>query len=220
MGGMGIGHEQFGPGDFVVSALLSGAGLDTPGLVGGAGLVDRHGHGHGPGADAAEQVTFLSIRTAVQDGQSAKDYRGGEGTGRQGTAYLLQQHAQVGFEINMTGDIYHAWMNPFPLLPNHVVIAEENHISQEWDIGGDGQERVTLSRLLGDLCEMAQRMPNHVGFYNGVDAGASIPSHLHFQFFRRPPADPVFPLERHRKQPPLTLSVLAGGERTTAPGRI
>ena len=107
-----------------------------------------------------------------------------------------QQHAQVGFEINMTGDLYHAWMNPFPLLPNHVVIAEENHISQEWDIGGGGQERVTLSRLLGDLCEAAQRMPNHVGFYNGVDAGASNPSHLHFQFFRRPPADPVFPLER------------------------
>ena len=113
-----------------------------------------------------------------------------------------QQHAQVGFEINMTGDNYHAWMNPFPLLPNHVVIAEENHISQEWDIGGDGQERVTLSRLLGDLCETAQRMPNHVGFYNGVDAGASIPGHLHFQFFRRPSAEPVFPLEQRTFRAP------------------
>jgi len=43
---------------------------------------------------------------------------------------------------------------------------------------------------------MAVRLPNHVGFYNGVDAGASIPGHLHFQFVRRPVADPIFPLEQ------------------------
>lgn len=106
-----------------------------------------------------------------------------------------QQHAQVGFEINMTGDVYHAWMNPFPLLPNHVVIAEEDHISQEWDAGGKRQGGVTLSRLLGDLCEIARYLPNHIGFYNGVDAGASIPGHLHFQFCRRRPDEPAFPLE-------------------------
>ena len=114
-----------------------------------------------------------------------------------------QQHAQVGFQITMTGDIYHAWMNPFPLLPNHVVIAEQDHISQEWDIDGHGHEPVTLARLLGDLCETAQHLPDHVGFYNGVDAGASIPSHLHFQFFRRPATDPVFPLERRAFNPPV-----------------
>ena len=106
-----------------------------------------------------------------------------------------QQNAQVGFEISLTEDVYHAWMNPFPLLPNHVVIAEEDHISQEWDMGGD-PDKISLSRLLQDLCEMAVRLPNHVGFYNGVDAGASIPSHLHFQFVRRPGADPIFPLEQ------------------------
>lgn len=107
-----------------------------------------------------------------------------------------QQHAQVGFEIELTGDIYHAWMNPFPLASNHVVIAEEDHISQEWDIKGEAQGGIPLARLLGDLCETAKRMPNHVGFYNGVDAGASIPGHLHFQFFRRSAADPLFPLEQ------------------------
>ncbi len=104
-----------------------------------------------------------------------------------------QQHAQVGFEIRMTGDEYHALMNPFPLMPNHVVFAADEHISQEWDMDGAGG--VDLTSLLFDLCDMARRMPGHVGFYNGVDAGASIPGHLHFQFFRRPDEDPVFPLE-------------------------
>ena len=104
-----------------------------------------------------------------------------------------QQHAQVGFEIRMTGDEYHALMNPFPLMPNHVVIAADEHVTQEWDMGGTGG--VDLARLLFDLCDTAKRMPGHVGFYNGVGAGASIPGHLHFQFFRRPEEDPVFPLE-------------------------
>ena len=104
-----------------------------------------------------------------------------------------QQHAQVGFEIRMTGDEYHAWMNPFPLLPNHVVIAADEHVTQEWDMDGTGG--ADLNCLLFDLCDTAKRMPGHVGFYNGVDAGASIPEHLHFQFFRRPDEDPVFPLE-------------------------
>ena len=104
-----------------------------------------------------------------------------------------QQHAQVGFEIRMTGDKYHAWMNPFPLLPNHLVIAADEHVSQEWDM--DGGAGADLACLLFDLCNTARRLPGHVGFYNGVDAGASIPGHLHFQFFRRPDEDPVFPLE-------------------------
>jgi diadenosine tetraphosphate (Ap4A) HIT family hydrolase len=104
-----------------------------------------------------------------------------------------QQHAQVGFEIRMTGHKYHAWMNPFPLLPNHVVIAANEHVSQEWDMDGAGGTDLTC--LLSGLCDTAKRLPGHVGFYNGVDAGASIPGHLHFQFFRRPDDDLVFPLD-------------------------
>jgi diadenosine tetraphosphate (Ap4A) HIT family hydrolase len=104
-----------------------------------------------------------------------------------------QQDAQVGFEIRTTGDEYHAWMNPFPLLPNHVVVAAHEHVTQEWDMDGTGG--VDLARLLFDLCGTAKRIPGHVGFYNGFEAGASIPGHLHFQFFRRPEGDPAFPLE-------------------------
>jgi hypothetical protein len=111
-----------------------------------------------------------------------------------------QQHAQVGFEIATTGDRYHAWMNPFPLLSNHVTVAAHEHVSQEWDMNGAGG--VSLARLLSDLCGTATRLPGHVGFYNGVGAGASIPGHLHFQFFRRPEEDPVFPLESRTFQAP------------------
>ena len=49
--------------------------------------------------------------------------------------------------------------------------------------------------MLEDLCELACRLPKHVGFYNGVGAGASIASHFHFQFFRRLPDIPNFPIE-------------------------
>ncbi len=104
-----------------------------------------------------------------------------------------QKLAQVGFEIRMTGDEFHAWMNPFPLMPNHVVIATDEHVTQEWDVDDTGGADLTC--LLFDLCNMATRMPGHVGFYNGVDAGASNPGHLHFQFFRRPDEGPGFPLE-------------------------
>ena len=38
-------------------------------------------------------------------------------------------------------------------------------------------------------------MPRYLGFYNGEGAGASIPGHLHFQFFKRPASDAPFPLE-------------------------
>lgn len=107
-----------------------------------------------------------------------------------------QQHQlQVGFEVDITGDVYHALMNPFPLFPNHVVFAAANHISQEWDMAG-AAGGLSLAELLGDLCEIASRLPGHVGFYNGVDAGASIPAHLHFQFIRRLFTEPLFPLEQ------------------------
>ena len=109
-----------------------------------------------------------------------------------------QNQMQVGFEIATTQDAYHAWMNPFPLLHNHIVVAAAEHVSQEWDMAGSDSTHIDLRRMLNDLCETAGRLPSHVGFYNGVDAGASIPGHLHFQFFHRPTEDPIFPLEQRR----------------------
>lgn len=105
-----------------------------------------------------------------------------------------QQGAEMGYEIHMGETSYYAWMNPFPLLPMHVVIATTEHTSQEWPVCEDGE--LDVSKLLSDLVELAVRTPDYIGFYNGVNAGASIPGHLHFQFFKRPDNEPPFPLER------------------------
>ncbi len=104
-----------------------------------------------------------------------------------------QQGTEIGYEIHMGETGYYAWMNPFPLLPTHVVIATREHTSQEWPVSEKGN--LDVSRLLNDLVELARRMPSLIGFYNGVNAGASIPSHLHFQFFKRPQDEAEFPLE-------------------------
>jgi hypothetical protein len=86
-------------------------------------------------------------------------------------------------------------MNPFPLLPNHVVFASKFHIPQEFSLLGQKKEAKSLEDVLRDLCQLALRLPNHIGFYNGVGAGASIPGHFHFQFFNRAPDFPSFPIE-------------------------
>ena len=106
-----------------------------------------------------------------------------------------QEGRQVGFEIKTQSGNYNALMNPFPLMPNHVVLASQDHIPQEVNLLSNNQLGKGLEELLEDLCELACRLPKHVGFYNGVGAGASIASHFHFQFFRRLPDTPNFPIE-------------------------
>ena len=106
-----------------------------------------------------------------------------------------QEGRQVGFEIKTRNSDYNALMNPFPLMPNHVVLAAQDHIPQEVKLLSENQHGKGLEELLEDLCELACRLPKHVGFYNGVGAGASIASHFHFQFFRRLPDIPNFPIE-------------------------
>ena len=104
-----------------------------------------------------------------------------------------QQGAELGYAVDVNDRAYNAWMNPFPLMPGHVVIAADDHVTQDWELSQRGGQKVF--DLIADLTRLAERMPGFVGFYNGVDAGASIPGHLHFQFFRRPEDFPIFPLE-------------------------
>lgn len=105
----------------------------------------------------------------------------------------LQEEAEFGYRVDVGGAVFLAWMNPFPLLPNHVVIAAGEHVPQEWSV--TRKDGTDIARIIADLADLALRMPEHVGFYNGVAAGASIPGHLHYQFCHRPAEDPVFPLE-------------------------
>lgn len=109
-----------------------------------------------------------------------------------------QQGNEIGYEIQVDGDSYYAWMNPFPLLPTHVVIASKEHRSQEWALHDDGQ--LDTTRMLHCLVDLASRLPGYIGFYNGVGAGASIPGHMHLHFCRRPEGEPDFPLEQKARE--------------------
>lgn len=104
-----------------------------------------------------------------------------------------QRGVQLGYRVE-TGDRgYFALMNPFPLLPAHVVIASTEHRSQDWRFRDD--DGLDVATLLDDLVRLGDRMPGHLGFYNGVDGGASIPGHLHYHFVLRPDDESAFPLE-------------------------
>ncbi len=106
-----------------------------------------------------------------------------------------QGGVQMGYEIDVDSTPYIAWMNPYPLMPLHCVIASSDHIPQAWCANGTASSCLSIEDILKDLVTLAQRLPGYVGFYNGTGAGASIPGHFHFQFFNRPASDASFPLE-------------------------
>jgi len=106
-----------------------------------------------------------------------------------------QKGIEIGFDIPLNGRGYIAWMNPYPLLPAHAVIASREHVAQGWRHNGAGVAGKGLPMLVQDLVDLAQRLPGWIGFYNGQGAGASIPHHFHYQFFRRPENYGLFPLE-------------------------
>jgi hypothetical protein len=104
-----------------------------------------------------------------------------------------QRGAQFGYEIELAGEPFFVWMNPFPLLPMHVVVAAAEHRSQEWIFGAPAPRGG--GHLVAALLDFADRLPGYIGYFNGVGSGASIPGHLHFHFCRRPADGPEFPLE-------------------------
>jgi hypothetical protein len=106
-----------------------------------------------------------------------------------------QDGLEMGYEIKLNPTQYIAWMNAFPLMPLHCVIANGNHVPQEWCVNGAIIECLSLEKMLDDLIRLSERLPGYVGFYNGKGAGASIPGHFHFQFFKRPDLWSQFPLE-------------------------
>ena len=106
-----------------------------------------------------------------------------------------QSGVELGYEIDVDSTRYTAWMNPYPLMPLHCVIASNDHIPQAWCTNGAASICLSIEKILGDLVTLSERLPGYVGFYNGTGAGASIPGHFHFQFFKRPASDASFPLE-------------------------
>jgi hypothetical protein len=88
-----------------------------------------------------------------------------------------------------------SYANPFPLMPGHLTVATREHVPQGWSTSGIGGAP-TLSALVTQLLILGEHLPGFVVFFNGPDAGASIPGHFHFQMFKRTAAHDAFPLER------------------------
>ncbi|MGI9303299.1 MAG: DUF4922 domain-containing protein [Gammaproteobacteria bacterium] len=106
-----------------------------------------------------------------------------------------QSGIEVGYDIKVASTAYIVWMNAYPLMPIHAVIATKDHIPQAWATNPDPADQFAIEHIIEDLVALSNELPGYIGFYNGEGAGASIPGHLHYQFFKRPRTEMHFPLE-------------------------
>ena len=67
------------------------------------------------------------------------------------------------------GKKYHILVNPYPIFPDHLVIAKSKHVDQS-----------ILHRYV-DMLDLAKKYSSYTFFYNGPKSGASAPDHHHFQ---------------------------------------
>ena len=79
-----------------------------------------------------------------------------------------KEQSGIRYEGVTTG--YTIQVNPYPIFRHHLVIQSNTHSRQELD----------SSRMV-DMLNLAKMMPDYVVFYNGPNAGASVPDHFHFQ---------------------------------------
>lgn len=100
--------------------------------------------------------------------------------------------------IKYTGSTtdYLVQVNPYPIFPKHLVIQSLEHTRQEID-----------SARVEDMLSLAKLLQNYVVFYNGPNAGASVPDHFHFQAGLKG----VMPLEAQWESFPKELLTHRGG---------
>lgn len=67
------------------------------------------------------------------------------------------------------GKKYHILINPYPIFPDHLVIAADKHTDQ------------SILRRYVDMLDLARKYSSFTFFYNGPRSGASAPDHHHFQ---------------------------------------
>ena len=67
------------------------------------------------------------------------------------------------------GKKYHILVNPYPIFPDHLVIAKNRHVDQ------------SIWHRYVDMLDMAKKYSAYTFFYNGPKSGASAPDHHHFQ---------------------------------------
>ena len=82
--------------------------------------------------------------------------------------YRPAEQFHIKFE-GRKGRRYNIQLNPYPIFPNHLVIARDTHTPQE------------IWHNLPDMLSFVERYPDFTIFYNGPFSGASAPDHLHFQ---------------------------------------
>lgn len=64
---------------------------------------------------------------------------------------------------------YHILVNPYPIFPDHLVVAMNRHVEQ------------SIWKRYVDMLDMARKYSGYTFFYNGPRSGASAPDHHHFQ---------------------------------------
>ena len=64
---------------------------------------------------------------------------------------------------------YHILVNPYPIFPDHLVIAAARHTDQ------------SIRQRYVDMLDLARKYTDYTFFYNGPRSGASAPDHHHFQ---------------------------------------
>lgn len=67
------------------------------------------------------------------------------------------------------GKKYHILVNPYPIFPEHLVIASDRHTDQ------------SIWHRYVDMLDLARKYDGFTFFYNGPHSGASAPDHHHFQ---------------------------------------
>lgn len=67
------------------------------------------------------------------------------------------------------GKKYDILVNPYPIFPEHLVIAADRHVPQ------------SIRTRYVDMLDMSKAYQGYVFFYNGPKCGASAPDHQHFQ---------------------------------------
>ena len=79
-----------------------------------------------------------------------------------------QEQIMLRFE-GRKGKKYHILVNPYPIFPEHLVIAAARHTDQ------------TIRQRYVDMLDLARKYTDFTIFYNGPTSGASAPDHHHFQ---------------------------------------
>jgi hypothetical protein len=101
---------------------------------------------------------------------------------------------QMYYCISVNGNKYAILSNPFPFMPLHMTVASTDHEPQSWHENNLWKDN-KIVRIVSDLYALSEKLPEYIGFFNGVGAGASIEGHYHYQFFQTPKGHGVFPIQ-------------------------